>query len=250
MNDTRAQEQARAAARILVVDDDAAIRQAVRLHLEKEGYRVAAAADGREALDCLAAGDVQLVLMDVMMPRMDGFSAIMRIRESRNLPIIVMSAKGEDSDKVLGLSIGADDYITKPFSTGELIARVKSQLRRYLTLGDVHRSGIGGGEVVRNGRLCYDFAAHTLTADGEPVRLTPTETRIMELLMRNPGRVFSAEEIYSRAWEEPAAYAPENTVMVHIRRIREKVELDPRQPEYIKVVWGIGYKLEQQKTSE
>ncbi len=232
------------AGRILVVDDDAAIRQAVRLHLEKEGFAVLCAANGQEALDAVAQDEVQLVLMDVMMPRMDGFSAIMRIRESRNLPIIVMSDKTEDSDKVLGLSIGADDYITKPFNAGELIARVKSQLRRYLTLGDVHRSGAPGADLRRNGRLCYDFAAHSLTADGEPVRLTPTETRIFELLMRWPGRVFSAEEIYARAWQEPAAYAPENTVMVHIRRLREKIELNPQKPEYIKVVWGLGYKLE------
>ena len=239
-----ADETVTQAGRILVVDDDPAIRQAVRLHLEREGFRTVCAADGREALDALAAGDIQLVLMDVMMPRMDGFSAILRIRESRNLPIIVMSAKSEDSDKVLGLSIGADDYITKPFSSGELAARVKSQLRRYLTLGDVHRSD-RSGEVARNGRLEYDFAAHALAVDGEPVRLTPTETRIFELLMRNPGRVFSAEEIYARAWEEPAAYAPENTVMVHIRRIREKIELNPQKPEYIKVVWGLGYTLEQ-----
>ena len=235
---------AQQAGRVLVVDDDAAIRQAVRLHLEREGFVVCCAADGREALDALETQQIQLVLMDVMMPRMDGFSAILRIRESRNLPIIVMSAKSEDSDKVLGLSIGADDYITKPFSAGELVARVRSQLRRYLTLGDVHRSG-AAGETAHNGRLSYDFAAHALTVDGEPVRLTPTETRIMELLMRSPGRVFSAEEIYNRAWEEPAAYAPENTVMVHIRRIREKIELNPQRPEYIKVVWGLGYKLEQ-----
>ena len=183
---------------------------------------------------------MQLILMDVMMPRMDGFSAIMRIRQKRNLPILVMSAKTEDSDKVLGLSIGADDYITKPFSAAELAARVKSHLRRYLELG-----GAGaGGPCTRIGRLEYDFEGHALTADGDPVRLTPTETRIMELFMRNPGRIFSAEEIYARAWDEPAAYAPENTVMVHIRRIREKIELNPKEPEYLKVVWGLGYKLE------
>lgn len=151
-----------------------------------------------------------------------------------------MSAKTEDSDKVLGLSIGADDYITKPFSAAELAARVKSHLRRYLELG-----GAGaGGPCARIGRLEYDFEGHALTADGDPVRLTPTETRIMELFMRNPGRIFSAEEIYARAWDEPAAYAPENTVMVHIRRIREKIELNPKEPEYLKVVWGLGYKLE------
>lgn len=225
---------------ILVVDDDADIVNAVRLYLEKEGFCVYGAADGFEALDVLEQRTVHLILMDVMMPRMDGFSAILRIRQKRNLPILVMSAKTEDSDKVLGLSIGADDYISKPFSPTELVARVKSHLRRYLTLGGAQ----AGGPLVRVGRLEYDFEGHQLTADGEPVRLTPTETRIMELFFRSPGRVFSAEEIYTGAWGEGNVYAPENTVMVHIRRIREKIELNPKEPEYVKVVWGLGYKLE------
>lgn len=225
---------------ILVVDADADIVNAVRLYLEKEGFCVYGAADGFESLDVLEQRTVHLILMDVMMPRMDGFSAILRIRQKRNLPILVMSAKTEDSDKVLGLSIGADDYISKPFSPTELVARVKSHLRRYLTLGGAQ----SGGPLVRVGRLEYDFEAHQLTADGEPVRLTPTETRIMELFFRSPGRVFSAEEIYAGAWGEGNVYAPENTVMVHIRRIREKIELNPKEPEYVKVVWGLGYKLE------
>ena len=225
---------------ILVVDDDADIVNAVRLYLEKEGFCLYGASDGFEALDVLEQRTVHLILMDVMMPRMDGFSAILRIRQKRNLPILVMSAKTEDSDKVLGLSIGADDYISKPFSPTELVARVKSHLRRYLTLGGAQ----SGGPLVRVGRLEYDFEAHQLTADGEPVRLTPTETRIMELFFRSPGRVFSAEEIYAGAWGEGNVYAPENTVMVHIRRIREKIELNPKEPEYVKVVWGLGYKLE------
>ena len=225
---------------ILVVDDDADIVNAVRLYLEKEGFCVYGASDGFEALDVLEQRTVHLILIDVMMPRMDGFSAILRIRQKRNLPILVMSAKTEDSDKVLGLSIGADDYISKPFSPTELVARVKSHLRRYLTLGGAQ----SGGPLVRVGRLEYDFEAHQLTADGEPVRLTPTETRIMELFFRSPGRVFSAEEIYAGAWGEGNVYAPENTVMVHIRRIREKIELNPKEPEYVKVVWGLGYKLE------
>ena len=225
---------------ILVVDDDADIVNAVRLYLEKEGFCVYGAADGFEALDVLEQRTVHLILMDVMMPRMDGFSAILRIRQKRNLPILVMSAKTEDSNKVLGLSIGADDYISKPFSPTELVARVKSHLRRYLTLGGAQ----AGGPLVRVGRLEYDFEGHQLTADGEPVRLTPTETRIMELFFRSPGRVFSAEEIYAGAWGEGNVYAPENTVMVHIRRIREKIELNPKEPEYVKVVWGLGYKLE------
>lgn len=225
---------------ILVADDDADIVNAVRLYLEKEGFAVFGAANGLEALDILEKETVHLILMDVMMPRLDGFSAIMRIRQKRNLPILVMSAKTEDSDKVLGLSIGADDYISKPFSPTELVARVKSHLRRYLTLGGAQ----AGGPLVRVGRLEYDFEGHQLTADGEPVRLTPTETRIMELFFRSPGRVFSAEEIYAGAWGESNVYAPENTVMVHIRRIREKIELNPKEPEYLKVVWGLGYRLE------
>lgn len=225
---------------ILVVDDDPDIVKAVQLSLQKEGFAVCGARDGFEALDLLEEKDIQLILMDVMMPRLDGFSAIMRIRQKRNLPILVMSAKTEDSDKVLGLSIGADDYISKPFSPAELVARVKSHLRRYLELG-----GAGAaGPCARVGRLEYDFDGHLLTADGQPVKLTPTETRIMELFMRNPGRIFSAEDIYARAWDEASAYAPENTVMVHIRRIREKIELNPKEPEYLKVVWGLGYKLE------
>ena len=225
---------------ILVVDDDADIVNAVRLYLEKEGFCVYGASDGFEALDVLEQRTVHLILMDVMMPRMDGFSAILRIRQKRNLPILVMSAKTEDSDKVLGLSIGADDYISKPFSPTELVARVKSHLRRYLTLGGAQ----SGGPLVRVGRLEYDFEAHQLTADGEPVRLTPTETRIMELFFRSPGRGPAADGNYAGAWREGNVYAPENTVMVHIRRIREKIELNPKEPEYVKVVWGLGYKLE------
>lgn len=226
--------------RILVVDDDVDIVQTTKIQLEKEGYEVLTAYDGLEALDILTRETVQLLLIDVMMPKMDGFSAIMKIREKKNLPIIVMSAKSEDSDKILGLSIGADDYISKPFNAKELIARVKSQLRRYLKLGGVDATG----DEVRTGRLAYNFTAHLLTADGEPVKLTGTETKIMELLMRNMGHIFPAEEIYSRVWGEPIAYNGESTVMVHIRRIREKIELDPSEPEYLKVVWGIGYKIE------
>ena len=181
-----------------------------------------------------------MILLDVMMPKLDGFSAIMKIREKRNIPILVMSAKSEDSDKILGLSIGADDYITKPFNYKEVIARVKSQLRRYMKLGGVNAAT----DEVRIGRLCYDFTAHVLTADEEPVKLTSTETKIIELFMRHPGHIFSAEEIYSSVWNEPIAFSGENTVMVHIRRIREKIEINPSEPEYLKVVWGIGYKFE------
>lgn len=225
---------------ILVVDDDRDIVTTLKIQLEKEGFQVFGAYDGLEALEVLTRETVHLILMDIMMPRMDGFSAIEQIRHDRNIPILVMSAKSEESDKILGLSIGADDYITKPFHSKEVIARVKSQLRRYMRLGDIH----SGVNEIKIGRLCYHFTAHTLTADGEVVKLTSIETKILELLMRHPGHIFSAEEIYSTVWGEPVAYNGENTVMVHIRRIREKIELNPSEPEYLKVVWGIGYKFE------
>lgn len=226
---------------ILVVDDDREIVKAISINLENEGYRVYKAYDGLQALDVLKNHSVQLILLDIMMPGMDGLSATLKIREEKNIPIIILSAKSEDSDKILGLSMGADDYVTKPFNPLELMARVKAQLRRYMTLGDVN--GSGKKELLRTGDLCYDPETKTLTLMGEPVRLTATETRIMELLMRHPGRVFSAEEIYERVWGEPA-FRVENTVMVHIRRIREKIEINPREPKYLKVVWGIGYKIE------
>jgi len=226
---------------ILVVDDDKAIVKAISINLENEGYQVYQAYDGLQALDILANHSIQLILLDIMMPRMDGLSATLKIREERNIPIIILSAKSEDSDKILGLSMGADDYVTKPFNPLELMARVKAQLRRYMTLGDVN--GIEKKNVLRTGDLCYDPETKTLTLLGEPVRLTATETKIMELLMRHPGRVFPAEEIYERVWGETAFHV-ENTVMVHIRRIREKIEINPREPKYLKVVWGIGYKIE------
>jgi len=226
---------------ILVVDDDRTIVRAIAILLEKEGYSVLCAYDGLEALDAAMNNAVQLILIDVMMPKLNGLSAVMKIREKRNIPIIVLSAKSEDTDKVLGLSMGADDYVTKPFNTMELVARVRSQLRRYTSLGDINSHM--GTNVISNGRLSYNTDERILKADGDPVRLTATETKIVDLLMRNLGRIFPAEEIYRRVWNEPA-YAAENTVMVHIRRIREKIELNPKEPEYLKVVWGIGYKIE------
>ena len=232
--------------RVLVVDDDREIVKAIDILLRKEGYEVLKAYDGLQALDILAREQVRLVLIDVMMPRLDGLSALMRIRERANIPVIVLSAKSEETDKVLGLSMGADDYVAKPYNPQELAARVKSHLRRFTTLGDIH-AGARASEI-RNGRLLYNTEERTLYADGEPVRLTATETKIVDLFMRNPGRVFPAEEIYRRVWEEEA-FASENTVMVHIRRIREKLELNPKEPEYLKVVWGIGYKMEKQEKS-
>lgn len=231
---------------ILVVDDDREIVNAIAILLEQEGYQVRRAYDGMEALEILTETPVQLVILDVMMPKLDGLSAVLKIRERKNIPIIVLSAKSEETDKVLGLSMGADDYVAKPYNPKELAARVKSHLRRYTTLGDIHTSLVEGE--IRNGRLTYRTEERMLYADGEPVHLTATETKIVDLLMRNPGRVFPAEEIYRRVWEEEC-FAPENTVMVHIRRIREKIELNPKEPEYLKVVWGIGYKIEKMENN-
>ena len=228
---------------VLVADDDREIVKAIEILLGKEGYRVLKAYDGMQALDLLMAETVHLVIMDVMMPRLDGLSAVMRIREKRNIPIIVLSAKSEETDKALGLSMGADDYVAKPYNPAELAARVKSQLRRYTCLGGIDASL---ADRIMNGRLEYHIDGHVLYADGVPVRLTATETKIIDLLMNNLGRIFPAEEIYERVWEEPG-FASENTVMVHIRRIREKIELNPKEPEYLKVVWGIGYKMEKMK---
>ncbi|MBS7007690.1 response regulator transcription factor [Anaerostipes sp.] len=229
--------------RILVVDDDREIVGAIKKRLELEGYKVVPAYNGLEALDVLVEQDIQLLIIDIMMPGMDGLSATMKIRESKNIPIIILSAKTEESDKILGLSMGADDYVSKPFRPDELVARVKSQLRRYLQLG----SKTGAEKEEKNqltlGGLVLDLDGKCIYVDGESVKVTATEFKILNLLMKHPGRVFSAEEIYERVWEE-AAYATENTVMVHIRRIREKIEIDPKNPKYLKVVWGIGYKME------
>ena len=227
---------------ILVCDDEKDIVSALTIYLTTGGYQVFPAYDGTEALAILAKEDIHLVLLDIMMPKLDGIATMTKIREVSNVPVILLTAKSEDTDKILGLNVGADDYVTKPFNPQELCARVKSQLRRYTQLGDIH-SRTRTGTLV-NGRLAYDPESRQLTADGEPVRLTATETKIVELLMNHPGRVFPAEEIYRRVWGEETAYACENTVMVHIRRIREKVELNPKEPDYIKVVWGIGYKME------
>ena len=227
---------------VLVVDDDTEIVGAIAITLEREGYQVRRAYDGLQAVDQALDPAVKLILIDVMMPRLDGLSALLRIRERRNLPVIVLSAKSEDTDKILGLSMGADDYVAKPYNPQELVARVRSQLRRYTSLGDENAEGRRG--LIVNGRLAYDPDSRILKADGDEVKLTPTETKILDLLIRHPGRVFPAEEIYRRVWGEEA-FASENTVMVHIRRIREKIELNPREPDYLKVVWGIGYKMEQ-----
>ncbi|MGN0632723.1 MAG: response regulator transcription factor [Oscillospiraceae bacterium] len=228
-------------ARILVTDDDRDIVRAIAKLLELEGFSVVKAYNGLEALEALNDyPDIKLVIIDIMMPKLDGLSAIMKLREKRNIPVLVLSAKSEDSDKVLGLSIGADDYITKPYSPSELVARVRSSIRRYTMLGGETTEKT---DVITVGGLQYDVEQKTLFVDGEPVKLTAKELKIMEMFMKNPGRVYSAEQIYTNVWNEEA-FAVENTVMVHIRHLREKIEINPKDPKYIKVVWGIGYKLE------
>lgn len=225
----------------MVVDDDREIARAIEKHLTLEGFEVTKAHDGIEALDRLATEEIQLILLDVMMPRLDGLSTMMKIREKNNIPIIILSAKTEETDKVLGLGMGADDYVTKPFSAQELIARVRSQLRRYMTLGDMTNQS--KDQILVVGGLRLEPDTMNFTVDGEAVKLTAKEFKILELLMTNPGMVFSAEKIYERVWNE-TPYSVENTVMVHIRRIREKIEINPKEPKYLKVVWGIGYKIE------
>ncbi len=231
---------------ILVVDDDRDIVKAIATLLEKEGYKVFRAYDGLEALDTIMSNDIHLLLIDVMMPRMDGLSAIMRIRQSKNIPIIVLSAKSEDTDKVLGLSVGADDYISKPYNPMELVARVRASLRRYMHLGTMGEGLQEKKNVITIGGLELDVENKQLNVDGDNVKLTATEYKILELLMRNPGKIFSAENIYTSVWNEDG-YAVENTVMVHIRHLREKIEINPKEPRYIKVVWGLGYKIEEVK---
>lgn len=229
-------------ATILVVDDDREIVGAIAKLLELDGHRVLRSYDGLEALEILHEQTVHLIILDVMMPRMDGLSATMQVRREKNVPILLLSAKTEDADKIAGLSIGADDYMTKPYNPMELAARVKALLRRYMTLGTVAGAPARPG-VIQLGGLALDTQAKILEVDGEPVRLTATEYRIVQFLMENPGHVFSASEIYEHAWNEPG-FGVENTVMVHIRRIREKIEIDPKNPNYLKVVWGLGYKME------
>lgn len=224
--------------KVLVADDDQDIRDGIEIYLKNEGYDVLKAADGQEALELLEANEVHLLILDIMMPNMDGITATFKIREVRNIPIIMLSAKAEDSDKIHGLSVGADDYVTKPFHPMELMARVKSQLRRYVQLGTYD-----GQKTIEIDGLILDEEAKEITLDGNPVKLTPIEFKITELLMKNVGRVFSINEIYERVWNEEA-YNAENIVAVHIRKIREKIEADPKNPRYVKVVWGIGYKIE------
>ena len=226
-------------AKILICDDEKDIVSALTIYLQAEGYETVPAYNGREALQILRGQEVQLVLLDVMMPELDGISALAKIRQESNVPVILLTAKSEDTDKVLGLNVGADDYVTKPFNPVELIARVRSQLRRYLQLG----GGAAQGDTIKLGGIEIDDRKKTVTRDGEPVSLTPREYDILKFLMQHPGEVFSPSELYRRVWnEEP--YGAESTVAVHIRHLREKLEITPAQPRWIKAVWGQGYKME------
>ena len=225
---------------VLVCDDEKDIVSALKIYLTSEGHNVIEAYNGKEAVEIVKAQEIHLVLMDIMMPVLDGIQAMVQIREISNVPVILLTAKSEDTDKVLGLTVGADDYITKPFNPVELQARVKSQLRRYMMLGsgakDIAKSRMGGIEI--------DDKAKEVTLDGEKVNLTRTEYDILKLLMDHPGQVFSPNEIYERVWQERAINT--DTVMVHVRNIREKIEYNPKEPKYLKVVWGVGYKIEKQ----
>ena len=224
---------------VLVCDDDIAILDSVSIYLELEGYNVIRAENGREAIEKVGDNEIHCAILDIMMPGLNGLQATLKLREKHNFPIILLSAKSEDTDKITGLSFGADDYVTKPFNPLELMARVKSQIRRYTSLGSLEvREGI-----ITTGGLSLDLLAKELSVDGEPVKLTATEFGIVRVLMENMGRVLSTGQIYEAVWNEPACFA-EKTVTVHIRRIREKIEINPKEPKYLKVVWGIGYKIE------
>ena len=225
---------------VLVVDDDKAIVEAIEIYLKGEGYNIFKAYDGAESLDVIREEEIHLVIMDIMMPKMDGTRATLKIREEKEIPIIMLSAKSEDTDKILGLNIGADDYVTKPFNPLELIARVNSQIRRYTRFSPLKENN----DVIKIGAIELNKSSKVVLVDGEVAKLTPLEFKILSLLMDNPGRVFSIEEIYERVWNEVAFNV--DTVTVHIRRIREKIEINPKEPRYLKVVWGVGYKIEKQ----
>ena len=224
---------------ILICDDDRDIVSALDIYLTSEGYQTVKAYNGREALKAVEQREIHLILMDIMMPELDGIRATAKLREENNVPIILLTAKSEDTDKILGLNIGADDYITKPFNPLEVIARVKSQLRRYTSLGGSEKST----GLITVGPVSMDDSAKRVTVDGEPVALTPIEYNILKLLISHPGQVFSSAQIYEQVWNDPA-YGSENTVAVHIRHLREKIEIDPADPRWLKGVWGLGYKME------
>lgn len=227
---------------ILVCDDDVAIVEAIEIYLIQEGYSVLKAYDGLQAVELLKQNEVHLLIIDIMMPKLDGIRATLKIREESSLPIIILSAKSEDTDKILGLNVGADDYVTKPFNPLELVARVKSQLRRYTKLGNITQND---EKVYQTGGLIINDDLKEVNVDGETVKLTPIEYNILLFLMKNQGKVFSIDQIYENIWKEDAL-GGDNTVAVHIRHIREKIEINPKEPKYLKVVWGVGYKIERQ----
>ena len=230
---------------ILVVEDDKEILEGIKIYLRNQGYIVFGASNGIEGLDILGQEEIHLAIVDIMMPKMDGITMTMRLREKHDFPVIMLTAKSEEIDKITGLNIGADDYVTKPFAPMELMARVNSQLRRYRKYMDAlaGRAEIRRANVYTVGGLELDEEKASVTLDGNPVKLTPLEFKVLALLMKHPGRVFSAEELYERVWNERAITT--DTVMVHIRKIREKIELNPKKPRYLKVVWGVGYKIEE-----
>ena len=229
-------------ANILVCDDDAEIVDAIEIYLSQDGYRIFKAYDGEQAIELMKKEDIQLLIMDIMMPKLDGIRATLKIREYSSIPIIILSAKSEDTDKILGLNIGADDYITKPFNPLELAARVKSNLRRYTSLGSLNTDNKA---IYQVGGLVINDETKQVMVDDEPVKMTPIEYNILLLLVKNQGRVFSIDQIYESIWNENAIGA-DNTVAVHIRHIREKIEINPKEPRYLKVVWGVGYKIDKQ----
>lgn len=231
-------------ANILVCDDDREIVDAIEIYLSQDGYKIYKAYDGEQALQILAKEDIHLLIMDIMMPKLDGIRATLKIREYSSIPIIILSAKSEDTDKILGLNIGADDYICKPFNPLELVARVKSNLRRYTSLGSLTGENKA---IYQVGGLILNDDTKQVTVDDEPVKMTPIEYNILLLLMKNQGRVFSINQIYESIWNEDAIGA-DNTVAVHIRHIREKIEINPKEPRYLKVVWGVGYKIDKEQT--
>ena len=229
---------------VLIVEDDKEIREGVEIYLKSQGYEVYQAADGKEGLEVIESEEIHLAIVDIMMPRMDGIQMTIKLREKYDFPVIMLSAKSEEVDKVMGLNIGADDYVTKPFTPMELLARVNSQLRRYRKFAEKLNKKEVASNIHVIGGLELNEDSVEVAVDGEPVKLTPIEFKILLLLMKNPGRVFSAEEIYERVWNERAVNT--DTIMVHVRNIREKIEINPKEPKYLKVVWGVGYKIEKQ----
>ena len=229
---------------VLIVEDDKEIREGVEIYLKSQGYQVFQAADGVEGLKIIEKEEIHLAIVDVMMPRMDGIQMTIKLREKYDFPVIFLSAKSEEVDKIMGLNMGADDYVTKPFTPMELLARVNSQLRRYRKFAEKLNQREAPSNVYTIGGLEINEDTVEVTVDGEPVKMTPMEYKILLLLMKNPGRVFSAEEIYERVWNERAVNT--DTIMVHVRNIREKIEINPKEPKYLKVVWGVGYKIEKQ----